>query len=214
MIDWGEAVWASPNWCVAELDRDARVTRRNDSWPSEAAPVGGYIAGVVAGGQQPALLTALSRAHDAGWTRATFSCFPDSSGATADCLVWMRRFGDRLWVAIEAATDAEAHLSERLLAMNEELVSTQRVLAREQQRLEELVEELRSSRLYIRKLEGILPICSRCQRVREDDDRSWVDMSDYVKAHSDVRLSHGYCPDCAEREMQALDEVPPAREAS
>lgn len=52
----------------------------------------------------------------------------------------------------------------------------------------------------IKTLRGILPICLGCKKVR-DDDGYWQQVDVYVRDHSEVSFSHGYCPDCAEKVM-------------
>jgi DNA-binding response OmpR family regulator len=47
----------------------------------------------------------------------------------------------------------------------------------------------------VRQLRGLLPICSYCHRIRNDDDY-WQQMEQYLSQHSDARFSHGICPDC------------------
>ena len=44
-------------------------------------------------------------------------------------------------------------------------------------------------------LQGILPICSHCKRIRADDGR-WSQLEVYVRRHSEADFSHGICPDC------------------
>ena len=48
----------------------------------------------------------------------------------------------------------------------------------------------------VRRIEGLLPICSFCKRIR-DENNSWHSMETYVREHSDTEFSHGLCPDCA-----------------
>ena len=47
----------------------------------------------------------------------------------------------------------------------------------------------------IRHLEGILPICSFCKRIRSKGE--WISIDSYIRDHSDAKLSHGVCPQCA-----------------
>ncbi len=47
-------------------------------------------------------------------------------------------------------------------------------------------------------LEGILPICAGCKRIRQDDG-AWQQIEVYVSEHSAARFSHGICPECTER---------------
>jgi phosphoserine phosphatase RsbU/P len=59
------------------------------------------------------------------------------------------------------------------------------------------VRELEEALGRVRTLQGLLPICSYCKRVRNDGDY-WQQVESYVSDHSDARFSHGICPDCYE----------------
>lgn len=48
----------------------------------------------------------------------------------------------------------------------------------------------------IRVLRGLLPICSGCKRIRDDND-NWWPLDAYVKAHTDAEITHTICGDCA-----------------
>lgn len=61
---------------------------------------------------------------------------------------------------------------------------------------ERLIEELRSALNEIKDLRGILPICSFCKKVR-DDQGFWSKVEDYIQEHSDIDFSHSMCPDCS-----------------
>ena len=43
-------------------------------------------------------------------------------------------------------------------------------------------------------LEGILPICSSCKKIRQDQD--WVVLEEYIRSHSLADFTHGLCPEC------------------
>jgi hypothetical protein len=47
----------------------------------------------------------------------------------------------------------------------------------------------------IKTLRGIIPICSNCKKIR-DDQGYWNQLETYISKHSDADLSHGICPDC------------------
>jgi hypothetical protein len=49
----------------------------------------------------------------------------------------------------------------------------------------------------LKYLEGFLVICSSCKQVRVDD--AWVSIEHIISNGSDLQLSHGICPECAER---------------
>lgn len=67
--------------------------------------------------------------------------------------------------------------------------------------------ELRESAARVRLLTGILPICSRCKNIR-DEEGHWTPVEQYVRHHTDAEFSHGVCPGCF-REMYPdfADEV-------
>ncbi len=50
----------------------------------------------------------------------------------------------------------------------------------------------------IKALQGILPICSVCKKIR-DDKGAWNQMEIYIEAHSDASFSHGICADCSQK---------------
>ncbi len=71
-------------------------------------------------------------------------------------------------------------------------------------RVVELVRSLREAQGEIRTLEGILPMCSHCKKVRKegadpDDPSGWVPVEAYITDRSDARVSHGICPDCLKK---------------
>jgi len=77
-----------------------------------------------------------------------------------------------------------------------------------QMRLNERVAELQTALWQVKYLQGLLPICSYCRRVR-DDNRYWQSVEDYVLKHSDAQFSHGICPQCfelAEKELDAFEK--------
>lgn len=51
------------------------------------------------------------------------------------------------------------------------------------------------------QLEGLLPICSYCKRIR-DEAESWAQVDDYVSRHTDAQFTHGICPDCYEHHLK------------
>lgn len=70
----------------------------------------------------------------------------------------------------------------------------------ERQKVEEvnqkLIHELKTAFSEIHTLQGILPICSHCKKIR-DDKGIWSQIEIYVSKHSDAEFSHGICQECA-----------------
>lgn len=60
------------------------------------------------------------------------------------------------------------------------------------------VQELRQALDHIRTLQGILPICSFCKKIR-DDKGYWNQVEAYVSRYSGAQFSHSICPDCLRR---------------
>jgi len=50
----------------------------------------------------------------------------------------------------------------------------------------------------MRFLEGLMPICSSCKKI-QDDEGNWQQMESYIQARSPARFSHGICPHCAKK---------------
>ena len=55
----------------------------------------------------------------------------------------------------------------------------------------------------IKQLEGIIPICMYCKKIR-DDQQSWHQLETYISNHSEALFSHGVCPHCAEEQMEII----------
>ena len=71
-------------------------------------------------------------------------------------------------------------------------------------RIMKLVGSLEESQREVRTLEGILPMCASCKKIRNEgmkatDPGAWVDVDSYVAAHSGATFSHGICPECARK---------------
>ncbi len=50
----------------------------------------------------------------------------------------------------------------------------------------------------IKVLRGLIPICAGCKKIR-DDHGFWTQLEEYITTHSEAELSHGMCPECAQR---------------
>jgi len=54
----------------------------------------------------------------------------------------------------------------------------------------------------VKILEGILPICCKCKKIRNQVG-SWQQLESYIGQHSNAQFSHSYCPECAQKVMEA-----------
>lgn len=66
-----------------------------------------------------------------------------------------------------------------------------------QQTLTQHVNELKEALLNVKQLSGLLPICSYCKKIR-DDQNYWQQVEAYVGKHSEAQFSHSICPTCYE----------------
>ncbi len=79
-------------------------------------------------------------------------------------------------------------------------------LASLQQSLAARVAELEQALQSVKTLQGLLPICCYCKKIR-DDSNYWQRVEEYISHHSEARFSHGICPECfdqiVKKELQA-----------
>ncbi len=60
---------------------------------------------------------------------------------------------------------------------------------------EALIHSLENAIHQIKTLSGLLPICSHCKKIR-DEQGTWKALEEYIPMHSDAQFSHGICPEC------------------
>lgn len=57
---------------------------------------------------------------------------------------------------------------------------------------------LKKANERIKKLEGIIPVCANCKKIRDENDE-WISLEHYLDNHSEAELSHSLCPECAKK---------------
>ncbi len=67
--------------------------------------------------------------------------------------------------------------------------------------LTERVRQLEDALSRVKRLQGLLPICSYCKRVRNDDNY-WQQVETFITQHSEAAFSHGICPECYKKVVQ------------
>lgn len=101
------------------------------------------------------------------------------------------------------ATARQLHLQD--LARRAAVEARDRTIAELQQALDE-----------VRTLQGLLPMCAWCKKVR-DDQGYWDDVASYIAKHTEASVSHGICPDCSKEHFpvpQAAVTSPDAQSPS
>ena len=76
---------------------------------------------------------------------------------------------------------ARVHVGVRIVGLQESLATR--------------VQELEDALSNIKQLQGFLPICSYCKKIR-DDQNYWQQVEEYVTQHSEAKFSHSICPEC------------------
>lgn len=81
-------------------------------------------------------------------------------------------------------------------------ITGQKLAARER---EHMIAELQHALIHIQKLQGLLPICSVCKKIR-DEHGDWHRIETYIRDHTGAEFSHGFCPECASKYYAAIVE--------
>jgi DNA-binding response OmpR family regulator len=78
------------------------------------------------------------------------------------------------------------------------LRTTQEALREAAKEREKLIRELQFALDNIKTLQGLIPICANCKKIR-DDKGYWSQVEEYIAGHTDAKFSHGVCPECAKK---------------
>jgi hypothetical protein len=73
-------------------------------------------------------------------------------------------------------------------------------------KIEKRTSALKKALDEVNTLEGILPFCSFCKKIRKDDGY-WERVDRYIAEHSDASISHSICPECAQKEYPEMYEM-------
>jgi DNA-binding NtrC family response regulator len=68
----------------------------------------------------------------------------------------------------------------------------------------QLIAQLEEALSKVKTLSGLLPICSACKKIR-DDQGYWSQVEGYIQKHTDARFTHSYCPECAQKYLSKLE---------
>lgn len=68
-------------------------------------------------------------------------------------------------------------------------------------RLVERALELETALAEVRQLRSLLPTCSYCRRIRDERD-NWQPLEQYIAHHTELKFSHGFCPQCYAQHVQ------------
>jgi PAS domain S-box-containing protein len=102
--------------------------------------------------------------------------------------------GSFRWFLWNAAPDADHKV---IYSVARDITESKRA---EEER-EGLVRELRTALAEVKSLREILPICSYCKKIR-DDENYWQTVEAYISQHTNARFSHGICPSCYQNNVE------------
>lgn len=102
--------------------------------------------------------------------------------------------GSFRWFRWNAAPDADQRV---IYSVARDVTESKRM---EEER-EGLVRQLQAALAEVRTLRDILPICSYCRKIR-DDENYWHTVEGYIAQHTRSRFSHGICPSCMITEVE------------
>lgn len=108
----------------------------------------------------------------------------------------------------EQVTERTTQLTDANDRLRQVNAALERAVAEHMQAEEQLEKErgsLQQALNEVRTLRGIVPICSSCKKIR-DDQGYWNQVERYVSDHTEARFSHGICPDCEQRLYRELSE--------
>ncbi len=150
--------WQSDTVYAAELDGSGQILQANGALIAAAGPAldGAPFADLLAVEQRAAFETRLAELGEA-WVCAMFAFAQDLGGAAQDRRTWMRRTPEgAVELFAEPAWHEHARLVEQVLQLNDDLIATQRTLARRQRDLQQAQGEAARSALRLRQLEAIV----------------------------------------------------------
>ena len=68
------------------------------------------------------------------------------------------------------------------------------------------IEEHENALTHVKQLQGLLPICMYCKKIRDDKD-AWHRLETYIENNSSAMFSHSLCEDCKEEHYPTLSSV-------
>lgn len=72
-----------------------------------------------------------------------------------------------------------------------------------QKALSDHIQDLRQTLDRVKQLEGIIPICMYCKKIRDDQD-GWNQLEQYITEHSEAKFSHSICPHCVKEQRESF----------
>lgn len=110
----------------------------------------------------------------------------------------MHKEGNTYWVEIRAKFLQKDDNPLKIVGITRDITLKKRIeqqLEQQNKKLLEALEEKERLLKQIQVLQALLPVCSGCKRIR-DDDGKWWPLEAYIREHTDSDFTHTICPDC------------------
>ena len=109
-----------------------------------------------------------------------------------------KKNGDTYWVEVRAKLAEEAEGPPKIIGITRDITIRKKAELQLEQMNRELTAALAEKETLskeIKILRNLLPICSGCKRIR-DDEGKWWPLDEFIRSHSDTDFTHTICPDC------------------
>lgn len=106
--------------------------------------------------------------------------------------------GYSYWVEIRAKLIETINEPPKIVGITRDITlrkKTQLALEKANQELREALAEKDRLSIEVKRLEKLLPICSGCRRIRDENDKWWP-IEEYIRSHTDSEFTHTICPEC------------------
>ena len=143
---------------------------------------------------------------------------PDDSDAYLDCTGlllegkrpafslenrYLRKNGSHFWASLTVSLVCKnSGDPDYVIGIIEDISERKRL----EEELADRIAQLEAALAKVKQLEGIIPICTYCKKIR-DDKESWHQLESYITQHSEAFFSHGVCPECYEKAMSELPHI-------
>ena len=114
-------------------------------------------------------------------------------------VVFLTAYSDKKTLSKAKRTEPYAYLKKPVriedLKISLEIALYRAKIDREKERL---IKELENALTQVKTLRGLIPICSLCKKIR-DDQGNWNILESYIEKHSESSFSHSTCPECSDK---------------
>jgi len=106
--------------------------------------------------------------------------------------------GSTYWAEIRVKFVKDSDKPLKIIGVTREITERKKAEQHQNDLIKKLGEVLADKERLLKEnnaLRGLLPICSGCKRIRDEQDRWWP-LDAYIKSHTDAEITHTICPDC------------------